>query len=532
MNLLLDLNIVLLILRSTRAIFRNLWLWQVKEYRLDRILIHYRTTPEGRKELMGPVGIIKWILFILSGLYSLHGLIWILFPLSQIKEILLLFKEVLSRTHKRPKVFTARIVLSLTITLALVLLLLNLTIDGNYLPAIILVDRLTTFFVAVAIGLTAMPSVVYKKLIVYRATQKRKSLPNLKVVGITGSVGKTSTKYFLNSILAHKFRTVATSLHDNTDIGIARRLLNDVNETTEVFIAEMGAYKIGEIKYLCQIALPQYGILTYIGSQHLDLFGSQENIQKAKLELIENLNNEKAAILNLDSPLVKDKLDNLRKMSGINIVTYSTQGSADVLAREIKQEKDGILFTLIIENKSVKVKANIYGKHFISNILAAAGVAWKMGMNLDEIKAGIGNIQNPPDAVNKLNGPKGSILFDDTYNASPESVEANVELLNSYPGIKTRILVLQPMIELGEETKAAHIRVGEYLRDKKIDLLILTNSNFNESITAGAKENKEKIKIAKNASEVQDFLKPVFSQSTGIIFKGKESTLSLKRLIS
>ncbi len=516
-------------LRTIRLFARQTSLWQTKEYRLDRVLLHLQNTTLGRRSVNNPLEISKWLFLIFIWFthspISLFGILALEMP-----EIISLFHEIKNHSLKRPKKITGRIFVISLIAIISLLGAFRLSSKLNHGFSLLLIDRLAWLAVAIGVAVSAAPAILYKRFIVLLASRKRASLTNLTVIGITGSVGKTSTKEFLLSLLSTKFATVATQDHDNTDIGIARSLLFDVDEKTQVFIAEMGAYKIGEIKAMCMLVKPSIGIITTIGVQHLELFGSLKNIRKAKTELIENLSGQALSVLNLDNQET-EKLARHLKEEGKKTTTYAVLRPADIFAKDINQNQNGISFTLEIDKRETPLTAPLFGIHMVSNILAAIAVAVHLGLSTNEIKRKLASLMTLPDELGKITGPRGTVCFDDTYNASPESVAADIQLLNSYPGIKYRILVFQPMIELGQVASQAHNKIGKYVADKKLDLLILTNPNFSEEIESGAGKEKSKIKVLLNYSEVVPILESHLSPSTAIIFKGKESQGVLRHLL-
>ncbi len=524
------LLIIFFALRQARTIFRNLALWQIKEYRLDRIILHYKNTDIGRKELRSPFAICKWTLLTI-GFFTSQLFVLVIYLALLLPEIGSSLVELKNGTLKRPKVITPRIVLTSILAIAILLSVTYFARSLLSLPPLvvmILVDRLTFASVGLGMAVTAVPSVMLRLIAVKKALVKREQLSKLIVIGITGSVGKTSTKEFTCQLLKNKFLTAATQEHDNSDIGIARSILNNVTPETEIFVAEMGAYKRGEIANLCKIAKPKIGILTYIGTQHLELFGGKDNITQAKYELIESLPQDGTAILNTDNEVIESLVSKTRAQ--VKTITIGTKGNPDIKAENITLHENGISFKMTHRGKTVQINTQIYGANFVPNLLAAAASGIVLGMSLKDIKTALEKLKNPNDALRRIVGPSKSLFFDDTYNASPESVAADVELLNNYPGIKTKFLVLQPMIELGDTAKEEHLRVGKYLKEGKLNGIFLTNINFKDDIQNGAQDKANKIYFGKDSQELADKIRSLLDPQVGIVFKGKESNSILLKL--
>jgi UDP-N-acetylmuramoyl-tripeptide--D-alanyl-D-alanine ligase len=202
-----------------------------------------------------------------------------------------------------------------------------------------------------------------------KAQNKMKSMTNLKIIGITGSYGKTSSKRILSEILNVQYNALPTPRNLNTFNGIIMTVNNHMDKFTDIFIAEMGAYVKGEIAGLCKLVKPQYGILTTIGTAHLESFGSQENIQKGKFELIESLPSDGFGILNKDDPLqVSYKLKNNIRIIWIGI----DEKDVDVRATNIKCSSKGTSFDVVLKNDKNKYKfeTKLLGNHNVYNILA------------------------------------------------------------------------------------------------------------------------------------------------------------------
>ena len=283
------------------------------------------------------------------------------------------------------------------------------------------------------------------KRYINKAKKKINKYPNLIKIGITGSVGKTSTKFILNSLLAEKFDVCITPHSFNTPMGITKVVLDYLKPNHEVLITEMGAKQIGDIKFLCDIVNPTYGILTGVGSQHLATFGSLENIAKTKNELIESLPKDKGvAVFNGDN---NASLPLYEKCQTEKFLTSQTDNTAFVHAENIKVTNKGISFKLCIGEESIICKTKLLGQHNLQNILLCCALAHKLGLTMEQLKIGIAKIE-PINHRLELKNENGLIILDDSFNSSVEGSKSALDVLKLFENGK-KIVVTPGLIELG-----------------------------------------------------------------------------------
>ena len=282
----------------------------------------------------------------------------------------------------------------------------------------------------------------------------RKSLKNLNVIGITGNVGKTTTKIFTAELIASKYNVEYSKANYNNEIGVPLCLL-EINPHTDFSVIEMGMYTTNEISLLCQWSKPKIGVVLNVGPVHLERAGSMENIIKAKQELVEALPENGVAILNIDDPSVRKMAEH----TSANVIFIGQNPSAMIRGTEIKSAgQDGFDFHLEIENQKREIHVPFPGTHLTINLLAASAVANTLGMNIDEIAEGISTLDST--LRTKISTLPGNIsILDDTYNASPASMHAAINLLSELPG--RHFALLGDMLELGSESKNAHEEIGK-----------------------------------------------------------------------
>jgi len=278
---------------------------------------------------------------------------------------------------------------------------------------------------------------------------------DLKVIGITGSVGKSSTKELAASVLGSQMKTLKNQGNMNNEIGLPLTLLS-LNERHKVAVLEMGFYVAGEIKLLCEIAQPQIGIVTNVGTVHAERAGSIEAIARGKAELVESLpaSPEGLAILNYDDPFVK----NMAGQTQARVLYYGLDPEADLWADEVESRGlEGIRCRMHYQDESLYVTAPLIGRHSVYTMLRAAALALSLGMDWGSIFEAFKNDRVQLRIVT-VKTASGAVLIDDSYNASPDSTMAALNLLDDLRGRK--VAVLGDMLELGRYEEAGHNKIG------------------------------------------------------------------------
>ena len=299
------------------------------------------------------------------------------------------------------------------------------------------------------------------------ATFWRARLGDLRVVGITGSVGKSTSKEAIASVLSQRYVTLKSAANLNNEIGLP---LNVLKLTTkhQYAVLEMGFYVPGEIAQLCEMARPQIGLLTNIGTVHAERAGSQEAIALGKGELVEALPPapEGIAILRYDDPLIRP----MKSRTKAKVFYYGTSPAADLWAGSVESlGLEGVRFRLSYKNETVPLQIPMIGRHSVETAMCAAAVGLVEGLSWDEIIRGLQENTTPLRLV-ATHTENGALVLDDTYNASPESTLAALDLLGDLPG--RRIAVLGDMLELGQYEQAGHQSVG--VRAAQVADILLT----------------------------------------------------------
>ena len=355
------------------------------------------------------------------------------------------------------------------------------------------------------------------KKYVNEAKEKLEKFPNLVRIGITASFGKTTIKNSLATILSEKYSVCKTPLNYNTPMGITKTVLENLTLTHQIFIAEMGARKNGEIDELCQIVKPQYGILGTIGEQHLQTFGSFENVKRTKAELAKYVEQDGFCTFNIDNvPCAETAKMHKGNKSKVSL----ENGKADVFASNIKTTTNGTEFVLHANDEEVKCSTKLLGLHNLSNILMCVPTALKLGLNLKEISVGISKIVPVEHRLQIINAPNDVLILDDTYNASIEGSKRALEVLNMFD--KRRKIVITPgLVELGSLERLANYEFGEGIAIVA-DVVIIINKTNELAIKQGLLDKKYdegKIYFAENVQKAQELLKTILKSGDIILWE-------------
>jgi UDP-N-acetylmuramoyl-tripeptide--D-alanyl-D-alanine ligase len=336
----------------------------------------------------------------------------------------------------------------------------------------------------------------------------------VEVIGITGSVGKTSTKELTHAVLSSKYRTFKSPGNRNSILGLPQTLF-DLQETDEKAVLEMGMYTTGEIATLCDMTSPKVGVVTLIGAVHLERAGSMENIVAAKRELVEALPADGVAILNKDDERVMSMADHTKA----RIFTYGLDETADLWADNIhSMGLEGVRFTLHHQGESFVVQVPLLGRHSVHTSLRAAAVGLVEGLTWGEIVHGLRNTAVQLRLVTAP-GPKNSIIIDDTYNASPDSVVAALNLMHDLNG--RSVAVLGDMLELGHLEEVAHRQVGR--RVAEVAKLLVTVGQRarwigEEAIASGLPQDK--VVMVADAETAVVTLEELIEENDSVLVKG------------
>ena len=351
--------------------------------------------------------------------------------------------------------------------------------------------------------------------------------PDMTIIGVTGSYGKTSVKFYLETLLQTKFSTLVTPESYNTPMGVVITIRTLMKPTYEVFVCEMGARYVGEIKELCDLVHPDHGIIASVGPQHLDTFGSLENIQKTKFELADALPEGGMLFLNGDNEYINEQLarvKNAEAESGVAappaykdpVMYYSQDGTSHEIgsgyrASDVKVSSVGTEFTVTTpEGESCNFTTRLVGAHNVINIMGAIAVAHKLGIALDELRVPVRRLRSVPHRMEmKTNG--NVTIIDDAFNSNPIGSKAAVETLALFDGM--RILITPGMVELGADEAEYNRKFGTYAADC-CDKIFLVGRKHTEPIKEGILSKGFSEKDLEVFDNVQDAIARAYAVKT------------------
>ena len=302
---------------------------------------------------------------------------------------------------------------------------------------------------------------------------------DLKVIGITGSFGKTSVKNILATMLSEKYNVCATPFSYNTPLGLSKTILNNLTSDDEVLIAEMGAKHVGDIKYLVDMVKPSIGIITGIGNQHLATFGNNENLKNTKFELVENFTDSERAYFNLDS---EPNFELFERATCVKRGTTIREEFGDAYVSNLVTHERGSSFDLTICGETVHADTSLLGRHNISNILLCAVVAYDMGVTIGQLQVAISKLVPSAHRLAIVPSQNSLVVIDDAYNGSVEGARAALQTIKDF---KAKKIVITPgLVELGSEEFNSNFTFGKEMASV-CDYVIINGIVNYEAISAG-----------------------------------------------
>ena len=529
--------------RQEKIALFYIYLWQLKEYHWGRFIDHFRTE-KGKRLIFHPLKITKILVFFSYWPLARFGIasVWLalIFTIYAV-EFFIALRDWNNKTLKKP-VFTLKtwfftsIISFIFLAILIYTFILEIALTGFIIGipltpilALLLIDILSPIIVSVIILLFQPPAVIYRLIAIIRAKRKRLKFKDLIVIGITGSYGKTSTKEFLKTILEQKFRVLVTEEHQNSEIAIARCILNDLKPEHQIFICEMGAYDKGKIRQVANVVQPQIGVITGVNEQHLALFGSMENLMSAEggRELAESLPQNGVIILNGNNETIRNTKYKIR-----NTKYCSTNEKIDIWAKNITVEKEWLYFSVCDKaGDSADFKINLVGKHNIENILLAAAVAKELGMFLSEITVACKKIKPGQGAMKLLKREGSADIIDSSYSANPDGVTTSLEHLKLWFGKK--VVIMPCLIELGKASGKIHFEIGKKIGKTCNLAIIVTKDKFKEIKEGAIASNMkpENILFLENPKQIFEKVKKFYLPDSVILLEGKLPKALLKFIL-
>ena len=437
---------------------------------------------------------------------------------SFIHLLLVIFLTIMKQKKAiKPLVFTARVKRMYLTYFVLLSALVTVSNVFSYLfNYILLVIALVTSFISMLVIIINSPlESLIRNYYIFDAKKILKNNKNIKVIGVTGSYGKTSTKYILARILQEKFNVLYTPGSFNTTLGVVRTIREMLKPSHEIFICEMGAKNKGDIKQICDIVNPDLAIITSVGPQHLETFKTIENVKTTKFELADAVkNNDGVVYLNFDNEYIKDMAPNYK------FVSYSTN-EGQLTISNIKGSRFGYSFTIKYKNILIELNTKLLGIHNVLNIAGAVAIALDLGVSERQIKFAVDKLTPVEHRLELKPFIKGSLLIDDAYNSNPSGSAEALNVLNQFEDYR-KILVTPGMIELGEVEYDENRKLGQAAAQFGFEI-ILVGKERSKALVDGIKSvktyNLDNMMIVSNFKEAMSHLNKVIDNQCVVLFE-------------
>ncbi len=496
----LILGLVVMVPAFWLVLHYNLHMFQLNGYKNDEFAVWRKKAENQQRQrillvLLASAGLfLNWLAGGILGILA-AGIIWINY--ASLKR---------TTNQKKKLVFTARVkrlvasVFALFVLICALVWILFVCFGQKELSASALLMRFRFCLGILGIYTALLPVIVplcntinhpieagISQHYINDAKRRLASVPGLKIVGITGSYGKTSVKYYLDTLLSDSFNVLITPESFNTPMGVVRTIREGLLPSYEIFLCEMGARHVGDIKEICDFVHPHAGVITSIGPQHLETFFNMENIISTKYELADALPDGGMLFLNGDNEYI---LSNHEKHAGKrDMVLYASDGEGEYRAEDIRVSPQGTSFRVVRKTaagvESGDFSMRLIGGHNVINVVGAIAVANRLGVPLAKLKVPVRRIEPVKHRLEMIQ--RGNLtIIDDAYNSNPVGSRAAVETLHLFDGV--RILVTPGMVELGEKEDEYNYQFGVYAAEN-VDYILLVGEKHTEPIRRGALEH-------------------------------------------
>lgn len=479
--MLLTLNIICLILAAVSSVFcviRTTHMFQLNSY---KPAVQFKWMRQNFKHYS-----INLILLALSVAAAFTNDVRWLYIVFYLFAVIFAMVNRPMKNAKKPLVYTARVKRMLVTDLIVWLAAFAAAFFAGG-------DRFALFGMGVALALVPVLPLIgnlinapiekaIRQYYINDAKKMLKACPNLKVIGITGSYGKTSVKYYLSTVLKAKYNVLMTPESYNTPMGVVKTIREQLRPTHEIFVCEMGARHVGDIKEICDIVFPEYGIITSVGEQHLETFKSIENIIKTKFELYDAVSDKSKMFLNGDNENISG---NLAKKTDAGYHTYGLGNQNETYAYDISVSKKGTHFSVCCCGQKIEnLQTPLIGEHNVTNLTGVIAVCVALGVPAEDIKLYVRKLSSPPHRL-QLTRRGDTAIIDDAYNSNPAGCEAALKTLSLFEG--TKILITPGMVELGSMQDECNYAFGRSAAGV-CDLVYLVGKKQTQAIHQGLKD--------------------------------------------
>ena len=428
----------------------------------------------------------------------------IIHPFIAVVLVILAVRE-LRMKYKKPLVFTQRATRLYIASWVVVLLHTTLWValtqfDLSVMPMLLLCAAAFSWVVILVANLLMQPIEKQINKGFYNEAKKiLEAMPHLRIIGVTGSYGKTSTKHYLYRILSEKYNVIMTPGSFNTPMGVIRTIREMMKPYYDVFIVEMGAKQLGDIKEICDLVCPTIGIVTAVGEQHLESFKSIENVQRTKFELVDALPANGLAVINNDFPYIAN-----REVNNVAVKRYALSPGANYHVENIEYGEVDTQFTIVGEGRSIQLSTKLVGDCNLSNLMASVIVALHLDVPEKAIRYGVSQIEQVEHRLNMKRTPGGLSIIDDAFNSNPDGARMALDVLSRMKTGK-RIVITPGMIELGDKQVEYNKRFGTQMA-QAADYVMVVGTYNRDAILAGLAEGgmpEEKIFVADSFATAQ-----------------------------
>lgn len=422
-------------------------------------------------------------------------------------------KTPLKQTHRMNRLSFVVFLLSMALTFGLI------AVFTEYVPSvkfgIIAITPILTYLIVVVSHYICVPiEFLSRQIYISKAKNKLKKMPDLIKIGITGSYGKTTTKHILNVMLSKKYDVCMSPYSFNTPMGLTKVVNQYLKPNNDVLICEMGARQVGDISYLCKLIQPKHAIITSVSNQHLSTFGTEQNVYKAKKELVDAINDGYICFnaQNNGSKQMFDECTKNKLLCGIN------NDNCFANITNIEANSNGSTFDLTINEKTVSCQTKLLGIGNLEDIALASGLAFSLGVKLSEIKSAISALKPMPHRLEILQ-ENGLTIIDNSYNASVESSNEALNTLNMF--VCDKIVVTPGLVELGDKEYVSNVNLGTKIAEVANKVIIVNETNKN-AIQEGLKQmnfDESNIYFVENLNIAKDKLKEITKKGDVILFE-------------
>lgn len=420
----------------------------------------------------------------------------------------------------KPLVFTARVKRMMT-TNALLLAAagaLSVFVSSYFLALMIALACFTPLTAVAVITINEPAEALVRRRFINDAKRILREHKPMTIIGVTGSFGKTSTKYALARILSEKYNVALTPGSFNTPLGVVRTVREKLKPADDVFIVEMGAKNVGDIREICDIVHPDECLITSVGPQHLDTFGSIENVARTKFELADAVAEKGGRIyVAADS----EEADKKAAASGYRCLRYGSKADCDFVLSDIKSDRCGAAFTVTAGERTLALKTRLLGAFNIQNIAGAVAVALDLGVSERDIAYAVASLEPVSHRLELKPFINGSVLIDDAYNSNPTGCMEAVNVLATFDDFR-RIIVTPGLVELGDKEFEYNFALGEKAAEKCSDIILVGEERAKpiaDGVRASGRFDKEHLHIVKTFKDAMSLLSTMTDSRTAVLFE-------------